>query len=128
MTRHAASRLPTPKNKADQMVIHEIRTELIKEHGDKVSPEVRSRIESAISSVEEKVKGDDKDALERAMTELENASMELGKVVYEEAAKQQPGAAPEGGDTGDTGDTGGADSNGNGSDDVVDAEFEVKDD
>jgi molecular chaperone DnaK len=111
------------KNRAEA-IVHQTR-KAVEEHGDKVSPEVRGNIESAISSVEEKAKGDDKDALERALAELEKASMELGKVVYEaEAAKQNQGGAAPAGDA----PTGDADGNGNGSDDVVDAEFEVKDD
>ncbi len=105
------------KNRAEQMV-HTTRKSL-EEHGAKVSPEVRSNIESALSNVEGKVKGDDKTALERALTELENASMELGKVIYQaEAAKQ--GGAPAGSAAKET-------PGNNGKDDVVDAEFEVKD-
>ena len=53
------------------------------------------------------------------MRELETASMELGKIVYEAAAqsapKGAPGAEPKDGPSGDN------------NDDVVDAEFKVKD-
>ena len=106
------------KNRAEQ-IVHTTRRSL-EEHGAKVSAEVRSNIESAISNVEGKVKGDDKTALERALKELETASMELGKVIYEaEAAKQAGGSAAGGADAKSSGNTG--------KDDVVDAEFEVKD-
>ena len=102
------------RNKAESFV-HQTRKAL-EEHGAKVSQESRGKIESALSSVEEKIKGDDKVALERALKELETASMELGQAVYEATKNQAAGgAAPAGG-------AGGGDKK----DDVVDAEFKVK--
>ena len=114
------------KNKAEQTTYQTRRS--LEEYGDKVSADVRSNIESALSSVDEKVKGDDKDALERAVSELEKASMELGRVIYEAEAEKQKAAA--GADAaGDAGDAApDADASSSGGDDVVDAEFEVKDD
>ncbi len=114
------------KNRGDAVVSQTRRS--LEEHGEKVTPDVRGKIESAISNLEDKLKGEDKDAIESAMKELENASMELGKVIYEEAAaaQQAPGAAPEGDESGaSAGDDSGSES---GDDDVVDAEFKVKDD
>ena len=89
----------------------------LEEHGDKVSPEARGNIESAITNLEDKVKGDDKPAIEAALKQLNDASIELGKAVYEATAAQAPppgGAPPEGESKPD--------------DDVIDAEYEVKDD
>jgi molecular chaperone DnaK len=91
----------------------------LEEYGDKVSAETRSNIESAVSSLEEKMKGDDKDAIERAMKAVLDASLELGKAVYDATA-----GAEAAGETPDQGDGGG----GGGDDDVIDAEYEVKDD
>ncbi len=111
------------KNKADAFVLQTRKA--LEEHGGKVTPEIRGQIESAISSVEEKIKGEDKDAIDRAVKELEKASMELGKVVYEAEAAKAAGAA-----SGTAGATPGAEpkaSTGK-KDDVIDAEFEVKDD
>ncbi|MBX3378267.1 MAG: molecular chaperone DnaK [Phycisphaeraceae bacterium] len=102
------------KNRADHTVIQTRKA--LEEHGGKVSAEVRGKVESALSSLEEKIKGDDAAAIEAAMRELEKASMELGKVVYEEAAKK--GATP-GADAA----AGGGEKKG---DDVIDAEFKVK--
>jgi molecular chaperone DnaK len=82
-----------------------------------VSAETRGAVESALSNLEGKLKGDDKAAIEAAMKELEKASMELGKIVYEQAAKQQQ-AQPE---------TEAKPSGGGAKDDVIDAEFKVKD-
>ncbi|RNC80932.1 MAG: molecular chaperone DnaK [Phycisphaera sp.] len=89
----------------------------VEEHGDKVSAEIRSNIESSISNLEDKLKSDDKAAIEAALKDLENASTELGKVVYEQASASQGAAA---------GDAGG--DNTGGDDDVIDADFTVKDD
>ena len=109
------------KNRADA-VVHQNRKSL-EEHGAKVTPEIRGRIESALSNLEDKIKGDDATAIEAALKEVESASMELGKIMYEEAAKQQAaaaGAAPGAADAG-------TQQAKKGGDDVIDAEFEVKD-
>ncbi|QYK47193.1 MAG: molecular chaperone DnaK [Phycisphaeraceae bacterium] len=101
------------KNRADAMVLQTKKA--LEEHGGKISPEGRSKVENAISGLETAIKGEEKEPIERAMKELESASMELGKAVYESAA-QTAGA------------TAGAES-GQGSgkdDDVIDAEFKVK--
>jgi len=103
------------KNQGDQLISQT--RQALEEHGDKVSGEIRSKIESAVSNLEDKLKGDDQAPIEAAMNELQQASMELGKAVYE-ATSAQPGA--EGGET-PSGDAPGGD-------DVIDAEFEVKDD
>ncbi|MGI9013635.1 MAG: molecular chaperone DnaK [Phycisphaerales bacterium] len=107
------------KNHAE-VVLHSTRKSL-EEHGDKVSADIRSSIESAISNVETKMKGDDRAALEAALKNLENASMELGKAVYQ-AAGAEAGAAASSSD-GDE-----AAAGGNNDDDIIDAEYEVKDD
>ena len=107
------------KNKGDSMVFQTRKA--LEEHGEKVSPEIRGQIESALSNLEDKIKGDDKAAIEAAISELEKSSIELGKAVYESEAAAQGGAP--GGATAEDG-AGTSD----GSDDVVDAEFTVKDD
>ncbi|MEO0587806.1 MAG: molecular chaperone DnaK [Planctomycetota bacterium] len=108
------------RNQADSAV-YQTRQQL-EEHGDKVDAELRGKIESAVSSVEEKAKGEDAEAIQRALTELQTISMELGKAIYE-AAGATAGAAA-GGGAGPAGDAGSAPAD----DDVIDAEYEVKDD
>jgi len=106
------------KNRADAMVLQTRKS--LEEHGGKVSSEARGKIESALSNLEDKIKGDDKAAIESATRELESASMELGKAVYEATAKAgQPGAAGSA-----PGAAPGAESK---PDDVIDAEYKVKD-
>src|SRR5262249_29138404 len=77
------------KNKGDAQVIH-VRKAL-EEHGGKIPAEARGKIESALSALETAIKGEDKDAIERAMKELDNSSQELGKAVYE--AEKSKGSA-----------------------------------
>ncbi|WP_432799307.1 molecular chaperone DnaK [Poriferisphaera sp. WC338] len=115
------------RNQADSIVFQ--MKKQLEEHGEKVSAEIRGKIESSISNLEDKVKGDDVDAIKAALEQLNKDAQELGKAVYE-ASGGQPGAdaasatagaagAAAGGDAG--GASGGAD------EDVIDADFEVKD-
>ncbi|HRJ49251.1 MAG TPA: Hsp70 family protein, partial [Phycisphaerales bacterium] len=116
------------KNRADAVVIQTRKA--LEEHGGKVSPETRGRIESSLSNLEGKIKGDDKAAIEAAMKELENASLELGKAVYE-ASKGSGGPGGGGGGGGAASDSAADASPGSrassAKDDVIDAEFKVKD-
>ncbi len=114
------------KNQADQLVYSTEKT--LKEHGAKVSSETRGRIESAVNNLKEAVKGEDGSAIRRAIDNLQETSQELGKALYEEAAKKQAASAgqaqaqPQGApgpgeaDVKRKGDGG----------DVIDAEFEAK--
>jgi molecular chaperone DnaK len=113
------------KNQADQLIYSTEKT--LKEHGDKVSAETRGNIENAVNNLKEAIKGEDADAIQKAIENLGTAGQELGKVLYEEAAKKQaasgatgqaeqpPPPPPEG------------EAKRKGGDDVIDAEFEAKD-
>jgi len=116
------------KNQSDQLIYSTEKT--LKEHGDKVSAETRSNIENALNNLKEAIKGEDSEAIKKATENLGTAGQELGKILYEEAAKKQasqdaqPGvetsqAQPQEDAAGDAGKKGG--------DDVIDAEFEAKD-
>ncbi len=91
----------------------------LEEHGEKLTSEVRGNIESAISNLEDKIKGDDKDAIEAALKQFNEVSIELGKAVYEATAASAGAAAHD--DAGD-------ESESKPADDIIDAEYEVKDD
>ena len=98
----------------------------LEEHGEKVSPEVRGNIEAAIANLEDKLKEDDKSAIEAALKQLNDSAIELGKAVYEATAAEAGSGAPGAGVA--SAGTPGADAAGApGDDDVIDAEFEVKD-
>jgi molecular chaperone DnaK len=105
------------KNTADNAV-YQTRKQL-EEHGDKVSPETRGNIESAVSSVEDKLKGDDAAAINAALEELNKQAQELGKAVYEASAAEAGNGEAGGTDTADAGE-------GSANEDVIDAEYEVK--
>jgi molecular chaperone DnaK len=112
------------KNQADQLIYSTEKT--LKEHGDKVSAQTRGNIENAVNNLKEAIKGENADAIKKAIENLSTAGQELGKVLYEEAAKKQAASAP----------TGGASQAAphpeeevrrKKPDDVIDAEFEAKD-
>jgi molecular chaperone DnaK len=113
------------KNQADQLIYSTEKT--LREHGDKVSAETRGGIENAVNNLKDAIKGEDANAIKRAIENLGTASQELGKVLYEKAAKKQ---AASGGDK-TSGAKGGPPPEGEvrrkGGDDVIDAEFEAKD-
>ncbi|MHC4534476.1 MAG: molecular chaperone DnaK [Planctomycetota bacterium] len=81
------------KNQADQLIYSTEKT--LKEHGDKVSADVRSNIENAVNNLKEAVKGEDADAIKKTIENLGTTSQELGKVLYEEAAKKQAASGPQ---------------------------------
>ncbi|MHC4230252.1 MAG: molecular chaperone DnaK [Planctomycetota bacterium] len=111
------------KNQADQLIYSTEKT--LKEHGEKVSAETRGNIESAVNNLKEAIKGEDADAIKKAIENLGTAGQELGKVLYEEAAKKQAasGAAGQGEQAPPPQD----EAKRKQPDDVIDAEFEVKD-
>src|SRR5277367_8256 len=99
------------KNQADA-VIHSTEKAL-GEHGDKVSADEKSAIETALTDLKSAIEGDDAEAITAKASALSQASMKLGEAVYKQSAEQPPGAGAAEGQK----------------DDVVDAEFtEVDDD
>jgi len=74
------------RNQADQ-VLHQIEKSL-KEHGDKISTEDKTKAESAANNLREVLKTDDDDAIKKAMTNLIEAATAIGKVIYEQAAAE----------------------------------------
>jgi molecular chaperone DnaK len=109
------------KNQADNLVYQTEST--LKEHGAKVPADERGKAESAVNQLKEVMKGDDADAIRKSVENLMAASQAIGRIMYEEAAKQGVGAGPAGG-----GAAGGttAESGAKKDDDVIDAEYEVK--
>ncbi len=111
------------KNQADQLIYATEKT--LKEHGEKVPANTRGNIETAVNNLKEAIKGEDGQAIQRAMDNLSTASQDLGKTLYEEAAKKQ--ASSGGAQTGpsEPAEDGQVHRKGKG-DDVIDAEFEAK--
>jgi molecular chaperone DnaK len=106
--------LAEARNQADSMSYNV--EKLVKEHGDKLKATDKAPLEAAIAKAREAAKGEDVDVIKSATAELEQASHAVSKVMYE---SQQAGAA------------GGAQASADGAskpgdEEVVDAEFEVK--
>ena len=81
--------------------------------GDKVTPEERAQIESAVADLKEATKGDSKEVIEAKLKVLSEASASLAEKAY--SAEQQAAAGE-----GETDPAGAADTD----DNIVDAEFE----
>ena len=110
--------LVSARNNADA-VAHATRSGL-QEHGGEVDSEVRQKIDEALARVDKAMEGDDKDKIEAAVNELQQAGAEL----YKAAAKK---AQAEESDSDSAGEQGGAAPSSD--EEVVDAEFtEVDDD
>ncbi|AAZ27124.1 MULTISPECIES: molecular chaperone DnaK [Colwellia] len=106
--------LVTARNQADGM-IHATRKQ-VEEAGEELPSEDKEKIEAALTELEEAVKGDDKEVIEAKTQALMEASAKLMEIAQ---AKEQAQSAPEGAQEADAAPA----------DDVVDAEFEeVKDD
>ncbi|OUR81251.1 molecular chaperone DnaK [Colwellia psychrerythraea] len=107
--------LVTARNQADGMV-HATRKQ-IEEVGEELPSEDKEKIEAALTELEDAIKGDDKEAIDAKTQALMEASAKLMEIAQ---AKEQAKSAPEG--SAQEADAAPAD-------DVVDAEFEeVKDD
>jgi molecular chaperone DnaK len=109
--------LADTRNRADGLM-HAAEKSL-KDLGDKVSPEDRAAVESAVSDLKAVLRGDDKDSIEKKAEALATASAKVAQQAY----ASQAGAAP-GGDAG-AGPAGGqSGGSAGGKDEVLDAEFE----
>jgi molecular chaperone DnaK len=111
------------RNSADHRV-YEIER-LLKEHGEKVSADVRERIEAKKKAVQQAKDGSDPKAIERAVEEMMTEAQELAKRLYEEGAKAGTAPPERGGVAGSPAEESGA-AAGGGKDKVIDADFEVK--
>jgi len=112
-----AHELVDARNQLDTLV-HSVK-KAVAEHGDKIEAAEKEAIETAIKEAEEAIKSGDKAALEAKSEALAKVSQKLGEKIYADtqaaAGAAGAGAAPEGEAKKDDGD-------------VVDAEFtEVKD-
>ena len=110
------------RNQADQLVYATEKT--LKEHGDKVDAAARGEIEQAINQLKEAQKTDDATAIEKAIENVTSASHKIAEAVYKatppvpDAAEAQAAGVAAGGENGDKSESK--------DEDVIDAEFEVK--
>ncbi|MDB2564576.1 molecular chaperone DnaK [Alphaproteobacteria bacterium] len=109
------------KNQADSLVFQVEKN--LKEHGDKISSEDKSKIEIDLNDLKEAVEKNDLDLIKTKTQELTQSSMKMGEAMYkDQQANGAPGA--ESGDQPQPDDKADAPKE----DDVIDADFEEVDD
>ncbi len=107
------------KNQGDAMAYHT--EKMLKEQGEKIPSEDRGSIESAISNLHEALKGDDAEAISRAIENLTKSSHKVAEAMYDATKGQQAATAQPPPDEGEK-----PSEKDKGDDDVIDAEYEVK--
>jgi molecular chaperone DnaK len=115
------------RNTADHMVYSTEKT--LNEYGDKLSDSDKKEIEEAIEKVKSARDGEDADAIMKAVERLQEASQKLGQKVYENVSAQQAagGGADQGGQEPPSPDAPAGETKASGDDDIIDADYEVKD-
>ncbi len=103
------------RNNADQMVYQAEKT--LGEMGDKIPAEDKSKVQSGIDNLKEKLKGEDTAAIKAATEELQQAFYAVSEKLYQQANPQ--GAGP---------DMGGQPGGDNGGQQYYDADYKVVDD
>ena len=82
------------KNHGDSLVASLKKT--VEEHGDKVSAEEKTKIETAMTDLEESLKGEDVEDIKNKTKTLTEASMKLGEAVYKDMQQQAQDTAQDG--------------------------------
>lgn len=117
------------KNELDNLIYTTEKS--LDEHGDKVSSDEKSKIESAIEEAKEALDSGDLDKMNEAKEKLSKTSHNLAQKMYQQASAGQEGAqaGPQaGGAQGEGAQAGGAQQEKESEEeDVVDAEYEVED-
>ena len=108
--------LANARNQADSLM--HATSKAVKDAGDKVTTEEKSRIDALIEALKEMIKGNDKEAIEAKTQELSTLSTQLLERL------QAQGGAGSGDTASHPGGGAGSDAGKKGGDDVVDAEFE----
>ncbi|MDW8328415.1 MAG: molecular chaperone DnaK [Candidatus Bipolaricaulota bacterium] len=102
------------RNRADHLVYS--MEKALREHGERVSATTRERLQSKANALKEKLKTNAPIAeIRQLMKELEEASLELGREIYQATGPQAPGGRSEQSSQGTKGD-------------YIDAEYEKRDD
>jgi molecular chaperone DnaK len=106
------------RNRADQLVYET--EKLLKEHGDKLSADERQNVESAVEQLKEVKDGDDAEEIKQRIEAVQTAAHRIAEVMYQQSKAQQAGTGPAAEEPGQEAGPSGAE------EDVVDADFEVK--
>ncbi|TET13633.1 MAG: molecular chaperone DnaK, partial [Actinobacteria bacterium] len=116
------------KNNADGLIYST--EKLMKEVGSKVPEDMKKNIEEQVKVLQKSLESDNADQIKKETEKLQNLQNELSQKLYAQAgAGAGPGAGPGGPGAGATGGKkAGGKQGGNGEEEVIDAEFEAKDD
>ena len=107
------------KNQADSLVFQVEKN--IKEHGDKISPEDKAKIEADLKDLKEALEKNDAEAIKQKTQDLTQSSMKMGEAMYkDQQSTEAPGAEQPQQENK-------SDENKN-EDDVIDADYEEVDD
>jgi molecular chaperone DnaK len=109
------------RNRLDSMT-YEVEKN-VKEWGDKVSPDTKSKIDASIERARKALRGDDMNEIRAAQEELTKVFSEAGQAFYQQQG--EAGAQAEAGQP--AGATAGADAGAKPADDVVEADYEIVD-
>jgi molecular chaperone DnaK len=96
----------------------------VKEWGDKVPADTKSKIDSAVERARKALRGDDMGEIRSAQEELTRVFSEAGQSFYQQQGAQQSGGDQSGGGNGAAGAQG---ATGAKQDDVVEADYEIVD-
>jgi molecular chaperone DnaK len=110
------------RNRLDSMT-YEVEKN-VKEWGDKVTPDTKSKVDAAIERARKALRGDDMNEIRGAQEELTKVFSEAGQAFYQQqgqAGAQQPNAGQP------AGAAAGAEPGGKQADDVVEADYEIVD-
>lgn len=111
------------RNRLDSMT-YEVEKN-VKEWGDRLPADAKSKLESSIERARKALRGDDMNEIRSAQEELNRAYSEAGQTFYAQS-QSQPGATPEGEASG-AGPTGSTAQGGAPKEDVVEADYEIVD-
>jgi len=112
------------KNQGDQLVYATEKS--LKEYGEKVSADTRGQIEGALNSLKDALKSEDGDRIKKSMENLTSVSHKLDEEMYKSTAQSAQGAPGAGPAPEASTDRGTTDGGAKKDDDVIDAEYEVK--
>eukprot|EP00968_Pinguiococcus_pyrenoidosus_P000399 scaffold28_cov312-Pinguiococcus_pyrenoidosus.AAC.10 len=76
------------RNEADRLTYEAERN--VKEHGDKMSDELKQKVETAIADVKAVMESEDAEEIKQKVEALQSATLEIGNAIYGDAGSQAP--------------------------------------
>ena len=107
------------KNQADSLVFQVEKN--IKEHGDKISPEDKSKIEADLKDLKEALEKNEIETIKQKTQDLTQSSMKMGEAMYKDQQSSEASGAEQPKQEDNISET-------KSDDDVIDADYEEVDD